>query len=264
MTIGRILILGDVVGESGMRVLEEQLSNLAKSEDANLVVVNAENAADGFGLTTAIAERLWQIGVSVITTGNHVWQRREILEYMKQNKRLLRPINYPGEPPGAGFCIVDFVGGLSAAVINVQGRVRLSNVECPFRTISKQLDALPRDVKTIIVDFHAEDTEEKEAMAQYLDSSVSVVVGTHTHVQTADARVTDRGTGCITDLGMTGPIHSVIGFDPEIATSRMVTQMPLKMEVSGEPAAIRGVVVEVDVDSGRCLHIRSFDRTYLE
>ena len=264
MSIGRILILGDVVGESGMRVLEERLSELVEGERADLVVVNAENAAEGFGLTVDDAERLWRIGVSVITTGNHIWQRRKILEYMKSNNRLLRPANYPGEPAGSGLCIVDFMDRTKVAVINVQGRVRLSNVECPFRSVSSQIESLPPDVKTIVVDFHAEDTEEKEAMARYLDGSVSAVVGTHTHVQTADARVSDNGTGSITDLGMTGPIHSVIGFNPEIARNRMISQMPLKMEVSDESAAIRGVAIEVDSDSGRCMQIRALDLKYTE
>ena len=245
-----------------MQVLEDRLSDLVERESANVVIVNAENAAKGFGLTPDIAERLWQIGVSVITTGNHVWQRREILEYMESNNRLLRPSNYPGDPPGSGSCIVDFVDGRKAAIINSQGRVRLSSVDCPFRSVSRQIELFSSEIETIVVDFHAEDTEEKEAMAQYLDGAVTAIVGTHTHVQTADARVSDRGTGYITDLGMTGPVQSVIGFDPDIARNRMISQMPLKMEVSAEPAAIRGVVIDVDSESGRCRQIRSLDISY--
>ena len=250
----RVLVLGDIVGQSGCRALYAGLKSLVKKTDASVVVANAENASGGFGLTCEIADQLFSIGIAVLTSGNHIWQQREILTYMVDNTSVLRPANYPKNPPGSGSCIVDVRGSL-LGVINLQGRVRLSPLDCPFTVGSSVVRDLRRTTKSIIVDFHAEDTEEKEALGWYLDGEVSAVVGTHTHVQTADERILKKGTAYITDIGMTGPLNSTIGFSPEIARDRVITQMPLKMQVSDEPGVIRGVLVDIDDTTGRAVSI---------
>ena len=258
MASARVLMLGDVVGESGIRAIDAGLADLVRSHRADFVIVNAENAADGFGITPSIAEHLWDIGISVITTGNHIWQRSEIRDYLPSHPTLLRPANYPDGAPGTGSCVARS-GDLAVAVINLQGRVRLPNIDCPFRKAERLVKEAGEKTKSIIIDFHADDTEEKEALAAFLDGTVSAVAGTHTHVQTADARISENGTAFITDIGMTGPVSSVIGFDPAIARERMVTQMPLKMEVSGEKAAIRAVAFEIDSNGGRCTSIDTIE-----
>lgn len=256
----RALVLGDVVGHSGVRALLASMPGLKREYRPDLIVVNAENAAGGFGLTPEIADELLSSGVSVITTGNHIWQRREILPYMESEPRVLRPANYPGSPKGCGYVVVE-TPVARVAVVNLQGRVRLAQVDCPFRTAQQILQGDVKDADAVIIDFHAEEVEEKEALATYLDGSVSLVVGTHTHVQTGDERILERGTGYITDLGMTGPEHSVIGFAPEPAIERMTNQMPIKMEVSDEPSAVRGVTADISRETGVCLRIERIDTT---
>jgi calcineurin-like phosphoesterase len=226
----KALILGDVVGQPGCRALFVGLSALVKKTGADLVVVNGENAADGFGMTPEIAERFHKSGVHVITSGNHIWQRREILPSLETDDRLLRPENYPQGVPGKGSCL-------------------LTVREIP---VLKQYRSKTR---VILVDFHAESVEEKEALALYLDGDVTAVVGTHTHVQTADERILPRGTGYITDIGMIGPTNSVIGMKRETAIARCLSQMPLKMEVQDSPAQIMGVLLTIDASTGKTTHI---------
>ncbi|WP_020614325.1 TIGR00282 family metallophosphoesterase [Sediminispirochaeta bajacaliforniensis] len=249
-----VLLLGDVFGQPGCRALFVGLKSLAKECRADLVVVNGENAADGFGITPEIADRLFASGADVLTSGNHIWQKREILPFLDSQERMLRPGNYPPGVPGHGSCIVE-VKGVKVGVLNLQGRLRMGDLDCPFRVGADMVRKLREKAKVIVVDFHAEAPEEKEALAFYLDGQVSSVTGTHTHVQTADERIYPKGTAYISDIGMTGPVDSVIGCDMEISLRRSATQMPLKMEVSDTPAAIQGVKIEIDVASGKALSI---------
>jgi hypothetical protein len=252
------LVLGDIVGQSGCRALFIGLKPLVKRYNADLVVVNGENAADGLGITPQIVSQLLSDGVDVITTGNHIWQKREIYPVLDENPRILRPANYPHCKVGRGHTVIE-VKGTKVAVVNLQGRVRMSDIDCPF-TVGKELIRKLRDTnKIVIVDFHAEEPEEKEALAYWLNGMVTAVVGTHTHVQTADERILSGGTAFITDLGMIGPQMSVIGVDPEIAIRRSMTQMPLKMPISDTPASIHGVHLSIDISSGKALAIERID-----
>ncbi len=250
----RALVLGDIFGQPGCRALYVGLKALVKKYDADLVVVNGENAADGYGITPEIVSQLLAGGVNVITTGNHVWQKREILPILNTNDRILRPANYPHCKFGKGHTSLE-IRGRKVAVVNLQGRLHMSDIDCPF-TVGRELVRKLRDgARIIIVDFHAEAPEEKEALAFYLDGLVSLVVGTHTHVQTADERILAGGTAYITDIGMSGPSGSVIGVDCETAVRRSMSQMPLKMAPADNPAVIHGVFVEIDAESGKALSI---------
>ena len=255
----RVLVIGDVVGQPGCRALFVGLPELARRVTADLVIANAENAAEGFGLTPEIAERIRASGVHVITSGNHIWQKREIYPTLATTDTLLRPENYPvlsgaAAIPGKGHCIVT-VRDTAVLVINLEGRVNLSPLRDPIQVGKALLKQFRSRVKAVIVDFHAEAVEEKEALALSLDGEVSAVVGTHTHVQTADERILPRGAAYITDIGMTGPSESVIGMKTETAIARSLTQMPLKMEVQNSPAEIQGVLIEIDLDTGKALKI---------
>lgn len=253
---GRInaLLLGDVIGQPGCRALFIGLKKLIKEYDADIVVVNGENADDGFGLTPEIAEQFLTQGVDAITSGNHIWQKREILPTLQGRSEVLRPANYPDKAPGHGSCIIE-KKGVKIAVLNLQGRVDLQNLDCPFRKAEEKVRKLKKETPLILVDFHAENVEEKEALGLFLDGSVSVVVGTHTHVQTADERILEKGTAYISDLGMTGPPDSVIGSEKETAIERVKTQLPLRMEIHDAPAEIQGVAVTLDVKTGKALSI---------
>ncbi len=247
-------MLGDIIGQPGIRALFIHLKQLIRDTSANLVVINGENSADGFGITPQIAGQLFGLGVDVITTGNHVWQKKEILPYLDENERILRPANYPPGTVGRGVVQLE-VKGMPVAVVNLQGRQHMYATDCPFRTADDILKKLDGKAKSVIVDFHAEEVMEKEALAYYLDGRVTAVVGTHTHVQTADERILKGGTAYITDLGMTGPGESVIGVGPETAIERSLSQMPLKMEVADHEAAIRGVQLKIDPETGKCASI---------
>lgn len=248
------LILGDVVGQAGCRALFFSLPALVRKYSADLVVANGENAAQGFGITPEILDKFLSAGVHVVTSGNHIWQQKEILPLLDSRENLLRPHNYPKGVPGHGHCTVD-VRGVKSVVLNLQGRVRMNNILCPFTTAKEVLRKLRQESRVVIVDFHAEEPEEKEALAFHLDGEVSVLFGTHTHVQTADERILPGGTAYITDIGMTGAADSVIGFLPDVAVQRSVTQMPLKLEVSDNPAVVQGIIVEIDVETGKALSI---------
>lgn len=250
----RALILGDVVGASGCRALYVGLKGLARRLKADLVVANGENAAEGYGLLPSTVEQIFSSGVDVITSGNHIWQHREVFGMLDSNPRVLRPANYPPGPPGHGSCVVE-CKGTEVAVLNLQGTTRMPSIENPFTVARSAVRKLHERSRVIIVDFHAEEPEEKEALALFLDGTVSVVVGSHTHVRTADERVLADGTAYITDVGMSGPTRSVIGVDPKIAIERALTQLPIKMEAGSTPATLVGVCVEIDTDSGRALSI---------
>jgi metallophosphoesterase (TIGR00282 family) len=247
-----VLVLGDIVGQPGCRALFIGLKPLVKRFNADLVVVNGENAAAGLGITPQIVSRLLTDGVDVITSGNHVWQKREIYPVLDENDHVLRPANYPHCRVGRGYTVVD-VKGTSVAVVNLQGRVGMSDIDCPFTVGKEIVRKLREGTKIILVDFHAEAAEEKEALAYWLNGMVTAVVGTHTHVQTADERILSGGTAYITDLGMIGPEMSVIGVEPATAIRRSMTQMPLKMPIADGPAAINGIHLTIDTSTGKAL-----------
>jgi metallophosphoesterase (TIGR00282 family) len=257
-----VLFVGDVIGQPGTRAVFTDLKKLTKSTGADVVVVNGENASDGFGMTPEVVSTLFDSGAHVVTSGNHIWQKRELYSLLDSEPRLLRPANYPPGAPGHGYTTVE-IKGVRVSVINLQGRVRMVRSDCPFRKATEILRAVSRESKVILLDFHAEATEEKEALAMYLDGKISAQVGTHTHVQTADARILPKGTAYITDLGSTGPGSSVIGFDPAISIRRSLTQLPLKNEVSATPAFIHGAVVQVDADSGIATSIEAIRQASL-
>jgi 2',3'-cyclic-nucleotide 2'-phosphodiesterase len=255
----RVLILGDIVGQPGCRALFLGLPELARRHSADLVIANGENAADGFGLTPEIANRMLASGVHVITSGNHIWQKREILPFLATSDTTLRPENYPvlsgpDAIPGKGHCLVT-VRDVQVLVINLEGRVNLSPLRDPMTVGRSLLKQYKNKVRASIIDFHAESVDEKEALALFLDGEVSAVVGTHTHVQTADERILPRGTAYITDIGMTGPMDSVIGMKKETAIARSLSQMPLKMEVQNSAAEIQGVLVTIDPATSRAVTI---------
>ena len=249
-----VLVIGDIVGKAGCRAVFATLNKLKQKNQADFVIANGENASEGKGITPADAEDLFKSGVDVITSGNHIWQKKEILDILKSDSRLLRPENYPVGVPGSGNCVAK-VRDISIGVCNLEGRVYLSNIRCPFKVGRDTVTRMRKDTNILIVDFHAESPEEKEALAIYLDGRVSAVVGTHTHVQTADERILPKGTGYITDIGMTGPKDSCIGMDSAIALKRGLTQMPLKMEVANTTAEIHGVCLKIDISSGKTLSI---------
>lgn len=240
-----ILIIGDVIGKPGMRAIYSQLSNLKKQYKADFCVVNGENAADGFGLTPELADTIFQAGADVISTGNHIWQQKEIYRYLDEQPNILRPANYPQGNPGHGSAVVER-SGVRYGVLNLQGRQRMTPIDCPFKKGKDELRKLKSDADVILVDFHADDTQEKEALACHFDGQLTALVGTHTHIQTADQRIMPNGTAYITDLGATGPDLSVIGFDAQIGIQRYLTDLPLRNEVADRAALIQGVHIQFD------------------
>ena len=254
----KALLLGDIIGQPGCRAVFIGLKKLIKDYKADVVMVNGENAADGFGITPENAEMIFSSGADVITTGNHVWQKKEIYPLLESKDELLRPANYPKKAPGHGSCVVN-KKGTKFAFLNLQGRVDMSNNDCPFAAAKEELKKLKKETNIIIVDFHAENVEEKEALALYLDGQVSSVTGTHTHIQTGDHRIFEKGTAYMSDIGMTGPMSGVIGSSSEIAVRRQQTQMPLKMEIEDVPATVNGVCLTIDKDSGKTLEILPFN-----
>jgi metallophosphoesterase (TIGR00282 family) len=250
-----ILMVGDVFGEPGRAALARHLPRLRQEHAIDFCVVNIENAASGFGVTPPMARQALEQGADVLTSGNHIWDRREIVEYISKENLLLRPANFPAGTPGAGFITIK-AGPYRVAVLNLMGRVFMHPIDCPFRKADEVVPELRRETPIILVDMHAEATSESVAMGWYLDGRVSAVVGTHRHVQTADERVLPGGTAYITDLGMTGPTDGVIGVDRDLILQRFVSQMPVRFEPAKGPAALHGVVIVVDPESGRASDIR--------
>lgn len=245
-----ILFIGDIVGRPGRHLVRDALPHLVARHVVDLTVANAENAAAGFGLTPDVVAELFDIGIDVMTTGNHVWDKRDGLVCLDQEPALLRPANYPPGAPGRGLGVFHTAAGLPVAVINLEGRVFMGGLDCPFRKADELLEGLGAEQKIILVDFHAEATSEKGALAAYLDGRVSAVVGTHTHVQTADERVMPGGTAFISDVGMTGARDSVIGIRKELSIQRFVTQMPVRYEIAKNDPVLCGVVVSIDELTG--------------
>jgi metallophosphoesterase (TIGR00282 family) len=252
----RILLIGDIVGRPGRKVVRQLLPRLRKHHRLDLVVANAENAAGGFGITPPVGEELLTSGIDLLTMGNHAWGKKESYDYVDAEPRILRPANYPAGVPGRGSTVIRTASGGLAGVINLGGRVFFStDLECPFRTGRREAERLRERTPVILVDFHAEATSEKVALSYHLDGQVSVVAGTHTHVQTADERILPGGTACISDLGMTGPVDGVIGIRKQLALERFLTQLPIRFEVEQGPCALCGLVVEVDDRDGRAREV---------
>ncbi len=246
----RLLMIGDIMGKVGRRAVKDNLQGLIAEYQVDVVIANGENAAGGNGITREIGRELFQWGVDVITMGNHVWNNKDIYSYILQEKRVIRPANYPAGAPGAGLHILTGRNGVSMAVLNVSGRVFMAALDCPFRRVDELLATLPKDIKVILLDFHAEATSEKVAMGWYLDGRVSAVCGTHTHIQTADERILPQGTAYITDVGMTGPRDSVIGMKKEVVIEKFISQMPRRFEVATGTYQLNGVVIDVDEETG--------------
>lgn len=242
-----VLVLGDIYGRPGRKIVSQFLPDLVKQYKPVLVVANGENAAGGFGLTRNVAEELFALGIDVLTSGNHIWDQKEMYHYISEEPRILRPANYPPQVPGASVYLHRCSDAV-IAVVNLIGRVFMGDFDCPFRTADQILADLPAEVTHVIVDFHGEATSEKIALALYLDGRISALVGTHTHVPTADEHILPKGTAFITDLGMCGPIHSVLGVDPEIVIDKFLTQLPTRFSVAKGPAYLSGVVISLSED----------------
>ena len=251
----KILFIGDIVGKPGREIIRKGLPGLAEHLEADLVIANAENAAAGFGVTKDIGDTLLESGVHVMTSGNHIWAKKEVIEYIGAQPRLLRPANYPAGVPGRGSYVAQTSDGRAVGVINVMGRVFMQSIDDPFTIVLKEIEAMRGRTKVIVVDFHAEATSEKVAMGWHLDGKVTLVVGTHTHVQTADERVLPNGTAYITDAGMTGPHDSIIGMEREPSLARFLNGMPARYEPATGNPRLNGVVIEADDKTGRALSI---------
>ncbi len=250
-----ILFIADIFGSPGRRAVRDLLPELVSSMGIDFLVANVENAAAGFGVTKEIIEELKSLGVECMTSGNHIWDRREALPLLDQEPLLLRPHNYPSGVPGSGSRVFRTRAGVPVGVLNLMGRVFMNCIECPFRVADREIAALREQAQVILVDFHAEATAEKIALCWHLDGRVSAVIGTHTHVQTADERIFPNGTGYITDAGMTGPHESVIGVQKELAIRKFLTQLPVRFEPASGDLRLHGVHLEVDEVTGRCRHI---------
>ena len=252
----RILMIGDVIGKPGRQAIRRLVPSLRQEFAIDLVIANGENAAGGYGITLETAYELLENGVDILTSGNHIWDQKEIIPHMDEGLPLIRPANYP-DAPGRGYLIQDGV-----MVINLMGRVFMPALDCPFRVANSLLQSAQDSsaAKVIMVDFHAEATSEKQGMGWYLDGRVSAVLGTHTHVGTVDAKILPKGTAYLTDVGMTGPVNSVIGSDPDGVLERFLTGMPHRLEVARGPVIMNSVLVDVDPDSGKSLSIQRIDR----
>jgi len=242
----RILFIGDIVGSPGRQIVHDRLADLVAQRQIELVIANGENSASGFGITRRLAEGLLQNGIEVLTGGNHSWDRKEILEYMPHQPRLLRPANFPEGNPGAGVYVGTSKNGMNYAVLNLQGRIFLPAIDDPFRKADSELGKLPAEVAFVLVDMHAETTSEKVAMGWYLDGRVTAVIGTHTHVATADERVLPNGTAYITDVGMTGPHDGVIGMDRGGILKKFLDGLPNRFEVAASDIQLNAVLIETD------------------
>ncbi|GAB4410208.1 MAG: TIGR00282 family metallophosphoesterase [Bryobacter sp.] len=250
-----LLFIGDIYASPGRNAVANHLAELQATYGVQLTIANAENAAGGHGVTPAIADDLFGMGVDAITTGNHVWDKRELYEYLDRSHRIVRPGNYPEGLPGKGLTIVEARHGVSCAVLNLQGRAHMTPIDCPFRKADELLAQVPPEVKVRFVDFHAELTSEKVAMGWYLDGRVSGVVGTHTHVPTADTRILPGGTAYQTDCGMTGPYEGVIGADRELVLKRFTTGLPIRLEAAKRGAELHAVLLVIEDSTGRCTSI---------
>jgi metallophosphoesterase (TIGR00282 family) len=250
-----VLVVGDILGTSGVEITTKMLRSFCQKYDVHFCIANGENVTDGKGITEGDARRLFSLGVNVITSGNHLWEKFQIRPYLAQEKNLLRPLNYPRENPGFGYTVNEIPELGKVGVINLQGRSFMYPIDCPFKTADWAISKIQSETKVIVVDFHAEATAEKMALGWYLDGRVSAVIGTHTHIPTSDARILPNGTAYLTDVGMTGPYDSVIGMRKEQAIKRIIHQTPYKFEQAVEGVKFCGVFIAVDSDTGKAQRI---------
>lgn len=254
----KVIFIGDVTGKPGLQAMEQYLHIYIDKYQPDMVIVNGENAADGKGITEQESEQIFMLGADIITTGNHVWDNWKGKPLLAKSNKILRPLNYPQGNPGLGFTYHQLADELQIAVLNMQGRTFMQSIDCPFRTTDFALKSIREKTNLIIVDFHADATAEKVAFARYLDGKVSAVIGTHTHIQTADAQILPQGTGYITDVGMTGPYDSVLGMKKEIAIKRYTLQTPFKFEMATDDIRLSGVYLEISKQTGHTVLIESF------
>ncbi|UCD16902.1 MAG: TIGR00282 family metallophosphoesterase [Candidatus Zixiibacteriota bacterium] len=257
----KVLFFADLVGKPGRFVLSQMCKPLKEKYEANYVIANIENAAGGFGITPEMSRKIFSYGVDCQTSGNHIWDRTDIWPYLDQQPKLLRPANYPPGVPGYGV-LVDEIEETRIGVINLMGRTYMKDIDCPFRIGEREVDRIRRETDIIIIDFHAEVTSEKQALAYMLDGKISAVIGTHTHVQTADEAVSSRGTAYITDIGMTGPHDSIIGMAKAPSLERFLTGMPKRFACAKSDVKISGVVITIDVKDGAAVDIERFKIDY--
>lgn len=258
----KVLFIGDIVGKVGRTAVKALLPAIVDRYKINLVIANGENAAGGFGITDKIVSELLNAGIHIITTGNHVWDKKEFIPQISKEDRVIRPLNYPPGVPGFGSILYTIHHGEHVAVINLSGRVFMSNIDCPFRTGKEEVEKMIQKTKVIIIDFHAEATSEKIAFGHFMDGKVSAVIGTHTHVQTADETILPNGTAFITDVGMTGPSNSVIGIDKEQIIERFLTNMPMRFETAKGEGCFSAVVIEIDEKTGKAIAIQRLQLKY--
>jgi metallophosphoesterase (TIGR00282 family) len=256
----RVLFIGDVIGRPGRNAVRSILPEIKEEYEPQLIIANGENLAGGLGLTQGTAEELFSYGVDLLTTGNHIWDKKESLEYIDQESRVLRPANYPQGVPGRGYTVVELEGNPSAAVLNLSGRVFMAPLDDPFLAASRIISELREKANIIILDFHAEATSEKIAMGWYLDGELSAVIGTHTHVQTADERILPNHTAYITDVGMTGPVDSVIGTERDTVIRKFLTQMPARFDVPKGDVLVCAVIVDINPATGRAISIERLQK----
>jgi len=257
----KVLFIGDIVGSPGRKAIKELVPGIVKKNKISCVIANAENAAGGSGITPPIAEELLGYGADVLTSGDHIWKKKEITEILNSETRILRPLNYPKETPGFGSTVLETTTGVKVGVINLVGRVFMQAVECPFRRCREEVEKIRKTTSNIFVDIHAEATSEKIALGWFLDGLVTAVMGTHTHVQTADERVLPEGTAYITDAGMTGPFDSVIGRKKEQILNRFLTQMPTRFEMAEDDVRLNAVIVDFDEKTGKANSIERVQKS---
>ncbi len=250
----KVLFIGDVYGNPGRKAAREMIRRIKKEEAIDFCVANCENAAGGSGITYVVAQELYAAGVDAITMGNHTWSKSEVLNFIDSDSKIVRPANYPQELPGKSSAVISSKNG-RIGIINLLGRIYMDSVDCPFKAAEREIEYLKSFVKVIVVDMHAEATSEKHAIAWYLDGRVSCVLGTHTHVQTADERILPCGTGYITDVGMTGPYEGIIGVNRDIVIKKFLTHMPVKFEVAKGSAQFNAVILDIDEKNGRTTKI---------
>ncbi len=253
-----VLFVGDIVGKSGRMAVSRLVPELRATRNIEFCIANGENAAGGLGITPKVADELFANGIDVLTTGNHVWDKKEIVERIDRDTKLLRPQNYPDGVPGKGSTVMETPDGVKVAILNISGRVFMQNLDCPFRVGDREVKELRKLTSVVFVDMHAEATSEKIAIGWFLDGLATAVIGTHTHVQTADERILPGGTAYITDVGMTGSFDSVIGVKKSHVLERFLTQVPIRFEPAGGDVWLSGVIVEVDSESGKSKKIERF------
>jgi len=258
----KVLFIGDIVGKIGRNATKALLPTVVSRYKIDFVIANGENAAGGFGITDKIVSEIFSYGVHAITTGNHVWDKKEFIPQISKEDRVLRPFNYPPGVPGFGSLLYSLHDGTKVAVLNLSGRVFMSNIDCPFRAGKEEVERLHTIAKMIIIDFHAEATSEKIAFGYYMDGKVSAVIGTHTHVQTADEKILPGGTAYITDVGMTGPSDSVIGIEKEQIIQRFLTNMPMRFETAKGEGIFSAVIIEMDEQTGKSTEIKRLQLKY--